>query len=334
MPQGLHVLEQIDGMIVPAHLEGQRLDRFLHSELPEYSRTDIQKWVEDGGLQIDNNDVRKNCKLKEGMVLQVLKDLKKPDAFVHPEDIPLDILFEDEHLVVLNKPRNMVVHPGNGISTGTLAAALLFHYKKLSGVNGSMRPGIVHRLDKDTPGLMVAARTDQAHILLGQMLENRTIKRTYQCLVWGHTELDGVVDYPIGRDLNNRILMKATPKGRDARTHFKNLELFDFASWLEVQLETGRTHQIRVHMRHLQHSIMGDPHYGGGETWLERVQPLQRQIAQQALKMCPAQMLQAVRLEFVHPITKQEMKFETPLVPDFANVLSFLREHSQLFGVC
>lgn len=316
----------------------ERIDRYLQGYLGEFSRGDLQKLIQDGQVLVEGKPVKKNAKVQNGQKLEVLTLPEKPATDVEPEDIPLNIVYEDEHLVVLLKPRNMVVHPGNGIRTGTLAAGLLHHYQTLSELNGADRPGIVHRLDKDTPGLMVAARTDAAHKRLAAALEKREIRRVYHALVWGQpAEPEGVIDAPVGRNPANRLQMKVSGKGRPARTHYRVLENFAFASLLEFTLETGRTHQIRVHSRSQGWPVMGDPLYDGREKSAHKAEPLWKAAANRVLSMCPAQMLQAMTLEFLHPVTGESMSFSHPPVEDFAQVLEWLRREApplnQNYGV-
>jgi 23S rRNA pseudouridine1911/1915/1917 synthase len=318
---------------IDAEWENKRLDAYLHSMHPESSRSDLQKWIADGNVKLVEvkgkpmaaKALKKNTKLHSSMVLEIGELPQKPPAHLEPEPVPLDIVYEDEHIVVLYKPRNMVVHPGNGIHGGTLAAGLLYHYQKLSEVNGNLRPGIVHRLDKDTTGLMVAARTDQAHLNLAQQLEAREISRIYQAICWGHPEdLHGEVEAPIGRDPRNRIKMKIHSQGRFARTHFRVVKSWGYATLLELKLDTGRTHQIRVHMHSLKNSIMGDPLYGGRSGALQRVEPLYQDSARVALNLCEAQMLQAVRLSFRHPVSGEMMEFSRPLNEEFERLMEHL----------
>jgi 23S rRNA pseudouridine1911/1915/1917 synthase len=309
--------------------EGLRIDKWLQEQFSDYSRMDIQRWIEGGFVLVNDIAIKKNHKLSPDEIVCVLPFPQKPQALLEPEDIPLDIVYEDEDIIVINKPRNLVVHPGNGIAKGTLAAALLFHYQKLSSVNGTLRPGIVHRLDKDTAGLMVAARNDAAHIALARQLEARQITRIYNCICWGHPPEEGVIDAPVGRDLQFRLRMKVSSRGREARTNYKVIEYFPFASWMQLKLDTGRTHQIRVHMRSIGHPIMGDPLYDGVEGQVDRVEPLHKQNALRAIKTCSAQMLQAVQLSFNHPRTNQEMNFQVPLLEEFSQVMRYLKESDQ-----
>jgi len=308
---------------------GERLDKFLLTVLPDYSRTDLQKIITEGKVSAAGVVCTKNFRVSPLKQIEVAELPVKSSSHLEPENIPLNIIFEDKEIVILNKPRGLIVHPGAGVQGGTLAAGLLYHFKKLSKVNGPLRPGIVHRLDKDTPGLMVVARTDKAHAHLSAQMDAREIVRTYWALVWGHPrQLAGTVDAPIERDPDNRIRMAVRPEGKRAVTHFQVLESFRFATLLECKLETGRTHQIRVHMRHMGNPIVGDPTYDGGECALHRIGPLDRPSAIKILKLAPAQMLQAISLSLLHPRTEKRVRFEAPLEGPFTQILEYLRKHA------
>ena len=285
---------------------GERIDKFLVGVMENVSRTDVQKLIAAGEVKVGGVVSPKNFRVEAGMVVVVDKVPEKEASTLEPENIPLDIVYEDDDIVVLNKPRNLVVHPGNGVQNGTLAAGLLYHFKEnLSAVNGPLRPGIVHRLDKDTPGLMVVAKNDAAHRHLAHQLETRTLHRTYNALVWGHPrDLEGTIDAPIGRNPKNRLI----------------------ATLLELQLESGRTHQIRVHSRYMGHPVVGDPLYDGRDGCLNRVSPLMKDIAAKVLEIAPAQLLQAVKIELIHPTTGKKMKFKVPLEKPFEQVLKLLKK--------
>ena len=307
---------------------GERIDKFLTAVMDNVSRTDVQKLIAAGEVKVGGSVAAKNLKVETGMVVVVDKVPEKEASTLTPENIPLDIVYEDDDIVVLNKPRNLVVHPGNGVQNGTLAAGLLYHFKEnLSAVNGPLRPGIVHRLDKDTPGLMVVAKNDAAHRHLAHQLETRTLHRTYNALVWGcPRDLEGCIDAPIGRNPKNRLKMAVVKGGKESRTHFVAKEFFAFATLLELQLESGRTHQIRVHSRYTGHPVVGDPLYDGREESLNRVPPLMRDIAEKVLEIAPAQLLQAVKIELIHPTTGKKLKFKVPLEKPFAQALKLLKK--------
>ncbi len=314
--------------LVDEKKNGERIDKFLVGVLENVSRTDVQKLIAAGEVKVGGVATPKNFRVETGMVVVVNSLPEKEASTLEPEEIPLDIVYEDEDIVVLNKPRNLVVHPGNGVSKGTLAAGLLYHFKEnLSAVNGPLRPGIVHRLDKDTPGLMVVAKNDAAHRHLAHQLETRTLHRTYNALVWGSPrDLEGVIDAPIGRNPKNRLKMAVVKGGKESRTHFVAKKFFAFATLLELQLESGRTHQIRVHSRYTGHPVVGDPLYDGREDALNRVPTLLRELAEKVLEMAPAQLLQAVKIELIHPRTGKKMKFKVPLEKPFEQVLKLLKK--------
>ena len=314
--------------LVEEQHSGERIDKFLVGVMDNVSRTDIQKLIAAGEVKVGGAAASKNFRVESGMVVVVEKVPEKEASTLEPEEIPLDIVYEDDDIVVLNKPRNLVVHPGNGVQNGTLAAGLLYHFKEnLSAVNGPLRPGIVHRLDKDTPGLMVVAKNDVAHRHLARQLETRTLHRTYNALVWGHVrDLEGTIDAPIGRNPKNRLKMAVVKDGKPSRTHYVAKKFFAFATLLELQLESGRTHQIRVHSRYMGHPVVGDPLYDGRDGCLNRVSPLMKEFAAKVLEIAPAQLLQAVKIELIHPTTGKKMKFKVPLEKPFEQVLKLLKK--------
>jgi 23S rRNA pseudouridine1911/1915/1917 synthase len=241
------------------------------------------------------------------------------------QDLPIRVVYEDEHLLVVDKDAGMVVHPAPGHPEGTLVNALLHHVDDLSGIGGALRPGIVHRLDKDTSGLMVVAKGDDAHRILSEALQRREVRRRYLAAAWGHlAETEVTVDAPIGRDPRNRQRMGVVEGGRPARTHFRVRERWPAAELLDVALETGRTHQIRVHLAHLGHPVVGDEVYGPG--WEKGMGGSNRAWAQALARRVPRQFLHACRLSFDHPATGEEMTFESPLPPDLAAAAEWARE--------
>ena len=255
-------------------------------------------------------------------------DVKKPDpepTQICPEDIPLDIFFEDEHMLVVNKPAGMTVHPATGVYSGTLVNALLAHCDNLSHMDNGKRPGIVHRLDKDTTGLMMVAKDNATHRGLAEQLANRSIIRQYNAIVWGlFDETDGRVEAPIGRHKKDRVRMAIREDGQFAATQWRQMRAYEFTTLLSLRLESGRTHQIRVHLAHLHHSVFGDPAYGGRHTQVLGISPIYRSFAQQLLKLTDRQMLHAQKLGFVHPHSGEDMVFEAALPADMQAVLTRL----------
>ncbi|MCL2283097.1 MAG: RluA family pseudouridine synthase [Fibromonadales bacterium] len=318
-----------------------RLDKYLQSKYPEYSRTDLQKIIAEGKVLLNGKPLSKNFRVGADpsgcfdTEIEILRMPEKKESFLEPEDIPLNIIFEDEHLAVINKPRNMVMHPGNGISKGTLAAGLLWHFKNsLSKINGPLRPGILHRLDKDTPGLLVVAKTDLAHRELSSQLEERTLERTYRAIIWGVLrDREGTINAPIERDHRNRLKMAVQQNGKSAITNYKTLETFSIASLAEFRLDTGRTHQIRVHLRYLGNPVVGDPLYDGREESAKRIDTIYQPMAEELLEIAPAQLLQSCKIKFKHPKTKKMMEFKIEEDSPLKNALKLLRQSTDNAGV-
>lgn len=318
--------------ILPQH-EGQRLDRYLTDQRPEFSRSRLQKLIVEGAVCINGKTTRSSYRLVVGDSITI--DIPPPiDSTINPEDIPLDIFFEDDHVLVLDKPAGMIVHPAGRVTSGTLVNALLSHCTHLSGINGVLRPGIVHRLDKDTSGLMVVAKSDEGHRGLAAQLEARAMERRYLALIWGGFEADeGRIEAPIGRHPKNRKRMAVSQNGRYAATRWKIRARYDFLSLLSLALETGRTHQIRAHLAHLNRPVFGDPLYGGREERLSGIAPLFRREATHLLAQTNRQMLHATRLTFVHPVTQEEMMFEAHPPEDMQKILASAYSSSSSSGI-
>lgn len=281
-----------------------RIDKLLAELNPEQSRSQVQTWINQGLVTVNDRIVKANYKCQTGDLVMWSIPETKPLA-VTPEDIPLDIVYEDRDVVVVNKPKGMVVHPAAGHTTGTLVNALLYHCQDLSGINGVERPGIVHRIDKDTSGLLVVAKNDQAHASLVEQLQAKDVERKYEAVVHGVIAHEhGVIDAPIARDPKDRQKMGFVEQGKPAVTHFKVLRRYDRFTHVECQLETGRTHQIRVHMRYIGFPLVGDPKYGPRKTL---------DIGGQALH--------ARVLGFTHPKTKEWLRFEVEAPAVFQNLL-------------
>ena len=287
----------------------QRLDLWLNEQLADKSRSHVQKLIADGLVTVDGARVKASHKLTGGEVVHV-EEVAAVEVEYLPENLPLDILYEDADLIVVNKARGMTVHPAETVTHGTLVNALLYHCKDLSGINGVKRPGIVHRLDKDTSGVMVVAKTDAAHISLAAQIKNKTATRTYLAIVHGVlTDNVGIVTGAIGRDKVDRKKMAIVPDGKPAVTEFKVLERFDKFTYIECKLQTGRTHQIRVHMAAIGHPLLGDTKYTARKNPFD--------IGGQALH--------SHTLTLIHPVTGGLMTFTAPLPADMKNILYRLR---------
>lgn len=286
-----------------------RIDKVLNEELVEYSRSQIQQWIKDGNVSVNGQIIKANFKVKKED--QVVIEIPDPEVLdVLPEDIEIEIVYEDQDVVVVNKPQGMVVHPSAGHPKGTLVNALLYHVKDLSSINGVVRPGIVHRIDKDTSGLLMVAKNDTAHEALAKQLKDKTSLRKYIALVHGEIPHEkGRIEAPIGRSKVNRKMQAVVENGKPAVTHFEVLERFDGFTLVELQLETGRTHQIRVHMQYIGYPLAGDPLYGPKKTIKGN-----------------GQFLHAKLLGFEHPRTHEQMVFEAPLPEIFQKTLEEFRE--------
>ena len=300
--------------IVEAEGAGQRIDRFLSGEDTGLSRSALQGLVAEGHVLCNGKAPAKSLKLKAGdIILLEIPDAKPIEAV--PQEIPLDIIYEDAHLLVVNKPKGMVVHPAPGNPDGTLVNALLHHCgDSLSGIGGEKRPGIVHRIDRDTSGLIIAAKNDAAHLALSAQLKDHSLSRTYECLVTGNMKQDsGTVDAPIGRSSADRKKMAVVPTGRRAVTHWEVVARYPGVTHLRCRLETGRTHQIRVHMAYIGHPILGDTVYG----------------AKKPVPGLTGQCLHATGLRFIHPRIGEPVELHCPLPPEFTAMLQKLQNKSQ-----
>lgn len=292
------------------HEESGRIDKVLNERLKDYSRSQIQQWIKDGQVSVDDQPIKANYKVSKGD--QILIRIPEPEALeLLPEDLQLDIVYEDEDVVVVNKPQGMVVHPSAGHSHGTLVNGLLHQIKDLSTINDVVRPGIVHRIDKDTSGLLMVAKNDQAHEVLAKQLKDKTSLRKYVALVHGEIPHEkGRIEAPIGRSKVDRKMQAVIEGGKEAVTHFEVLERFAGFTLIELQLETGRTHQIRVHMQYIGYPVAGDPLYGPKKTLKGN-----------------GQFLHAKLLGFTHPKTGENLVFEAPLPEIFQKTLKQLREN-------
>jgi 23S rRNA pseudouridine1911/1915/1917 synthase len=306
--------------VVPHDAAGLRLDRFLAASAYGWSRSQLARWIVEGHVTRNGAPSKPAQFVQPGDVIKVVPPPLTPSDLV-PQEIPLDILFEDEHLIVINKPPGLVIHPAAGNPDGTLVNALLAHCRDLSGIGGVERPGIVHRLDKDTSGVLIAAKSDATHRALSLSFRWRTTDKRYLAVVYGSLKADeGVVDAPIARHPSERKRMAVVPGGRPARTLYWVRERFDGCALVECRLVTGRTHQVRVHMAHAGHALVGDPVYAGRQ-WRTVEDPAVAELCRDF----PRQALHAWKLTITHPATGVPMTFEAPLPADLAGLLAALR---------
>lgn len=302
-------MEKMEHTILESDVN-ERIDKVLSSINEEWSRTQVQQWIKDGHVLVNGQTIKTNYKGSFNDKIEIT--IPEPEELdVVPEEMDLDIYYEDQDVVVVNKPKGMVVHPAPGHLTGTLVNGLMAHCKDLSGINGVLRPGIVHRIDKDTSGLLMVAKNDVAHESLVNQLVEKTVTRKYRAIVHGNIPHEyGTIDAPIARDPKDRQSMTVVDNGKHAVTHFQVLERFKDFTFVECQLETGRTHQIRVHMKYIGYPLAGDPKYGPRKTL---------DIGGQALH--------AGLLGFIHPRTEEYLEFEAPLPQYFEDLLDSLRNN-------
>ena len=302
----------MEEVIITEETAGQRIDKIL-TDITEFSRSTVQVMIKEGTITVNETTVKNNYKLKVDDVI-VIEELEEREIDIVAEDLPIDIVYQDKDLLVINKTDKMVVHPGAGNPSGTLVNALLFHVKDLDAIKGEIRPGIVHRIDKETSGLLMVAKNAAALTNLSDQLKEKTATRKYIALVEGIIPHNlGKINAPIGRDPKNRQRMAVNQKGKDAVTNFKVLERFEEYTLIECQLETGRTHQIRVHLNYIQHPVVGDPKYGKRKT-----------------DTTHGQYLHAKTLGFVHPTTDKYMEFDSELPEYFEEMLETLRSENEL----
>lgn len=298
--------------LVEEELEGERLDAFLADMMAELSRTAIKELITSGQVWVDGQIRKPSYRLKEGEEVLINLPEARPVS-IEPQNLPLEIIYQDQDIAVVNKPKGMVVHPAHGNWDHTMVNALLYHIKDLSGINGQLRPGIVHRLDKDTSGVMVVAKHDQAHRSLAEQIKEHSMKREYQALVHGIIKENlGTIEAPIGRSRTDRKKMAVTKDGKPAISRYRVLERFHNYSLVQVSLLTGRTHQIRVHFSYIKHPVVGDPVYGPAKQHLE--------LDSQALHACI--------LGFRHPRTDEYMEFSSPLPPVIKEALLKLTKYT------
>lgn len=317
-------------IVVPPGKKKERLDVFLTHHVENATRTKVQAAIRAGCVLVDGVAVRSSHPVAPGEVIHVTLP-RTPPPSVLPEPIPLDIVYEDEHLLVVNKPAGMVTHPAYGNYAGTLVNALLHHCAGLSAVNDVTRPGIVHRLDKDTSGLMVVAKTDVAHVHLARQFARRTIRREYQAIVWGALAgPTGIIEANLGRSKSDRKKMAVVTGGKRAVTEYAVLERFPYLSLVRLRLQTGRTHQIRVHLAHIHHPVFGDPTYNGRHMLYGPGSARQKAEVQAMLAILTRQALHARTIGFRHPATGAEVMFESDLPEDMRRVLALIRKRQAM----
>lgn len=309
-----------------------RVDKFLMNMIENTTRNKIQQAAENGSILVNDVAVKSNYKVKAGDVVRLVLGHPTYEQLLTPENIPLDIVYEDDQLLVINKPAGMVVHPGHGNYSGTLVNALAYHFENLP-MNSSERPGLVHRIDKDTTGLLVVAKTEHAMAYLTKQFAEKTSEREYIALVWGNIEEEeGTVEGNIGRHDTNRMQMAVhsnDEKGKPAVTHYKVLERFGYVTLVSCQLETGRTHQIRVHMKHIGHTLFNDERYGGDSILKGTTFTKYKQFVDNCFKVLPRQALHAKTLGFEHPITKEFLRFDSPIPQDLQECIDKWRVYSK-----
>lgn len=309
-----------------------RVDKFLMNFIEGATRNKIQNAAKDGNIYVNNVAVKSNHKVKPNDVVRVLFEHPPYEFLLVPENIPLDIIFEDDSVLVVNKPAGMVVHPGHGNYSGTLINALVYHSENLP-VNSSERPGLVHRIDKDTSGLLVVAKTEQAMTSLAKQFFNKTSEREYVALVWGDvTEDAGTIEGHIGRHPKNRLqnlVFEDGSQGKEAITHYKVLERFGYVTLVSCKLETGRTHQIRVHMKHIGHTLFNDERYGGNLILKGTTFTKYKQFVDNCFKILPRQALHAKTLGFKHPVTKEYIEFDSSIPEDMQQCIEKWRGYAK-----
>ena len=303
-----------------------RIDKFLMTKIANASRNKIQDGIESGFVTVNDEVVKANYKVKPADVITVSMDEPPRDTEIIPQNIPLDIVYEDDELLVVNKPAGMVAHPAHGNWDGTLVNALVYHFQNLpTHRNGEIRPGLVHRIDKDTSGLLVIAKTDQAMTHLAKQFFDHSIERTYAALVWGEPKQDeGTIEGHIGRSLKDRKIMAIFPdgsQGKEAITHYKVLRKIRYVSLVQCNLETGRTHQIRVHLKSIGNTLFNDETYGGNKVLRGTVFSKYEKFVENCFKICPRQALHAKSLGFIHPKTGEFMQFDTELPVEMVQVM-------------
>jgi 23S rRNA pseudouridine1911/1915/1917 synthase len=318
-------------LIVQSSHEGVRLDKYIQSHYPNYSRSFLQKLIQQHLVTVNQKPSKPSYSVtsKDEIEIQIPGPV---ESDIQPEDIKIDIIYEDSDIIIVNKPAGLVVHPGAGNKNGTLVNALLYHTKMLAGIGTRKRPGIIHRLDKNTSGLLIVAKSDVAYLTLTKQLAERRIVRQYLALVWHQfKDTEGRIETYLGRSKRDRTKIAVANSGKIAITHYEVQKVFKFLTLLKLKLETGRTHQIRAHLNYIHHPVFGDPDYHGRDKQISQLkQPEDVQFARKLLKMISHQVLHAHTLEFEHPTRKEVVKFEAKLPEDFGNILWELDDSKKL----
>lgn len=315
-----------------------RIDKFLSDRMESTSRTRIQNAAEAGCILVNNNPVKSNYKIKPGDVVQIVLPTPPREIELIPEDLPLDIVYEDDDLVIVNKKPGMVVHPGYGNYTGTLVNALMWHLRDLPLFSsGESRPGLVHRIDKNTSGILVVAKNELSLMKLSKQFYDRTTDRKYIALVWGVPDPpSGTITGNVGRNIKDRRIMQVFTEGDEGKpaiTHYNVIENFGYTSLIECKLETGRTHQIRVHLSHMKHPLFNDEEYGGDRIWKGTTFTKYQQFIKNCFSILPRQALHARSLAFDHPVTGKRMSFESELPEDMKQVIEKWRKYVENRGM-
>ncbi len=317
---------------VPKGQASLRIDKYLTQLMPNVTRNKLQQAASNGDIYVNDVVVKSNYKIKPGDVIRFMLSHPPYEHKIIPQDIPLQIVFEDDSVIVINKQPGLVVHPGHGNYSGTLVNGLAFHFGDLP-LNSSERPGLVHRIDKDTSGLLVIAKTDQAMAHLAKQFEDKTTEREYVALVWGNVEADaGTITGNIDRHLKDRMQMAVFPdgeRGKHAVTHYKVLERFGYVTVISCKLETGRTHQIRVHMKYIGHTLFNDARYGGDQILKGTTFTKYKQFIDNCFTILPRQALHAKTLGFIHPTTGEFMRFDTEIPQDMTDCIAKWRTYSK-----
>ena len=321
--------QTLEFIVAPAQGK-ERLDLYLASRLPAVTRAKLKRLIDDGAVSLDGRPTKAGHLVRPGETIVVTFPASAPEG-VEPEEIPLDILYEDEHLLVVNTAAGMVVHPAYANLSGTLVNALLAHCRSLSSIGGDARPGLVHRLDKETSGLLVVAKNDLTHVGLARQLSEHKMEREYRAIVWGHlARKQGCVRAALMRNPKDRLRMMIHPEGKMAVTYYQVLEELPLTSYMQLNLETGRTHQIRVHMSSLGHPVFADATYGGRAKQLAGLNHDNTRLGLHLLKSCNRQMLHARTLAFTHPVTGELKRFECAIPADMQALLDELRSQQEI----